>query len=397
MKKDIDVCIIGGCGHVGLPLGIAFADKGKRVALYDINTKAIDIVNSGTMPLKEDGAKAVLKRVLQKKKLHATNDPEVIRRSAAIVVVLGTPVDEHFSPEIKVILRGIKEIESYLSGEQLLILRSTLYPGVTERVASYLKKNNKKTLVACCPERITEGNALMELYELPQIVSGCTERAEKQAAALFKVIARRVVFLSPTEAELAKLFANTWRYINFAVSNQFYEIAASTGSNFYRIHKAVTDEYPRLKSFAKAGLAAGPCLFKDTMQLSALNSNNFTLGYSAMLINEGFPDFIVGSMKKKYDLSKMTVGLLGMAFKAESDDPRESLSYKLKKKLMLEAKEVLCHDPYVKDPNLVSLDQIRKDADVIVIAAPHKIYGKEKWAGKKLVDVWDFYNRGGTI
>jgi UDP-N-acetyl-D-mannosaminuronic acid dehydrogenase len=397
MKKEIDICIIGGCGHVGLPLGLAFADKGKKVVLCDINTKAIEAVNAGRMPFKEDGADAILKRVLQNKKLYATDDPEVTRKSSAIVVVLGTPVDEHLNPEINVILKGIREIEPYLSGEQLLILRSTLYPGVTEKVAKYLKHKNKKTLVACCPERIAQGHALVELYELHQIVSGYTERAAKQAAALFKIIARKIIFLSPIEAELAKLFTNTWRYINFAISNQFYEIANNNGSDFYKIHRAMVDEYPRLKSFAKAGLAAGPCLFKDTMQLSAFNNHSFILGHSAMLANEGFPDFIVETMKKKYDLSKMVIGLLGMAFKADSDDPRESLSYKLKKKLALEAKEVLCHDPHVKDPNLVSLGRIRKEADIIVIAAPHTVYKKENWSGKKLIDIWNFYNKGGAI
>ncbi len=397
MKRDIDVCIVGGCGHVGLPLGLAFASKGKRVALYDINTKSVEKVNSGRMPFKEDGAQALLKTVLQKRKLYATNDPEAITKSVAVVVVLGTPVDEHLNPEISVILNGIKEIEPYLSGEQLLVLRSTLFPGVTEMVAAYLTRKKKRTLVANCPERIAEGKALVELYELPQIVSGHTEKAARQAATLFKTIARKIVFLSPIEAELAKLFTNTWRYINFAISNQFYEIANSNGSDFYKIRSAMIDEYPRLKSFAKAGLAAGPCLFKDTMQLSAFNNNSFILGHSAMLINEGLPDYIVEAMKNRYDLSKMTVGLLGMAFKAESDDPRESLSYKLKKKLSLEAKDVLCHDPYVKDASLVSLERIRKDADIIVVAAPHRAYKIEKWPGKRLVDVWNFYNKGGVI
>jgi UDP-N-acetyl-D-mannosaminuronic acid dehydrogenase len=174
-------------------------------------------------------------------------------------------------------------------------------------------------------------------------------------------------------------------------------MASKHDLDFYEIYNAMTEDYPRLKAFAKAGLAAGPCLFKDTMQLSAFDSNNFFLGHSAMLVNEGLPSFIVDEMKKKYDLSHMTVGVLGMAFKGNNDDPRESLSYKVKKRLEIEAKEVLCHDPYIKDPRFVEIEEIRKNADIIVLATPHSEYAKESWEGKHVVDMWNYYGNGGLI
>jgi UDP-N-acetyl-D-mannosaminuronic acid dehydrogenase len=190
---------------------------------------------------------------------------------------------------------------------------------------------------------------------------------------------------------------NTWRYINFAISNQFYMIANSNGYDFYNVYNAMTEDYPRLKSFAKAGLAAGPCLFKDTMQLSAYSGNNFFLGHSAMLVNEGLPGFIIDAMKKKYDLAHSIVGVLGMAFKGDSDDPRESLSYKLKKGLEVEADEVLCHDPYIKDPRFVSLEEIKRRADIVVVATPHSAYKAMDWKGKAVVDMWNFYGNGGLV
>lgn len=392
-----DICIVGGCGHVGLPLGMAFADRKQNVALYDINDVVIEKVNKAIVPFKENGGEEVLSRVIKSKKLIATHDVTVIGKSKIVVLVIGTPVDEHLNPRVSEIIRAVKEIEDQLSDDQLLVMRSTLYPGVTDKVAAYLRKIGKKTQVAFCPERIIEGHALTELYELPQIVAGCTPEATKRATELFNILTKKVMVVKPTEAELAKLFTNTWRYINFAISNQFYMIANSHGLDFYNIYDAMTEDYPRLKTFAKAGLAAGPCLFKDTMQLSAYSGNNFFLGHSAMLINEGLPGFVIDAMKSKYDLSKKTVAILGMAFKGDNDDPRESLSYKLKKQLEVEADVVLCHDPYIKDPRFVSLDEIKKKADIVVLATPHSVYAGEDWSGKEVVDMWNYYGKGGLV
>lgn len=395
--KKFDICIVGGCGHVGLPLGLAFADKGQKVALYDINEAAIRQVNSAKLPFKENNAEPVIKKVVKNGRLKASSKPDVIKQAKVVITVIGTPVDEYLNPRVHDIIEAIKQIEKFLDDEQLLVMRSTLYPGVTDKVHDYLKRQGKATMVAFCPERIAEGHALTELYELPQIVSGCTPEAEAEAKKVFKILAKKVVVTTPMEAELAKLMTNTWRYINFSISNQFYMIANNAGLDFYKIHNAMVEDYPRLKSFAKAGLAAGPCLFKDTMQLSSFSNNNFFLGHSAMLVNEGLPDYIVAAMKRKYHLSRQKIAILGMAFKADNDDPRESLSYKLKKKLEIEAEEVLCHDPYVQDKSLVDMDKIRKQADIIVLAAPHTVYQTEDWSDRELVDIWNFYGKGGLI
>ncbi len=396
-NEKFDICIVGGCGHVGLPLGLAFAKSGKKVVLFDINKDSISKVNMGKMPFMEAGAEDILKTVTKNKKLIATSQAEVISQSKAIIMVTGTPVDEHLNPKLHDITEGIKQIEEYLKDDHLLVMRSTLYPGITNKVHQFLQKKGKKTLLAFCPERIAEGHALTELYEFPQIVAGCSYEATKQASELFESIAKKVIVTEPIEAELAKLFTNTWRYINFAISNQFYMIANSSGLDFYKIYDAMTEDYPRLKAFAKAGLAAGPCLFKDTMQLSSFSGNNFFLGHAAMLINEGLPDFIVEAVKRKYPLPTRTVAILGMAFKGNNDDPRESLSYKLQKKLEIEAGEVLCHDPYIEDPRFTTMDDIKKKADIVILAAPHSVYADEDWTGKELVDIWNYYGQGGLI
>src|SRR4029077_2414693 len=198
---------------------------------------------------------------------------------------------------------------------------------------------------AFCPERIAEGKAMTELFELPQIVDGRTPRATERAGRLFRLRTETLTEVTPEEREFAKLFTNVWRYIKFAAANQFYMMANDRGVDFERIRKGLSQDYPRAADMPGAGFAAGPCLFKDTMQLAAFNNNNFTLGHTAMTINEGLPLYLVDRLEQKFDLSALTVGILGMAFKGSSDDIRSSLSYKLKRVLEFKADTVLCADP----------------------------------------------------
>jgi len=200
-----------------------------------------------------------------------------------VITVIGTPLDEHLNPRFDVYRDLIDEDQSYLRKGQLLILRSTVYPGTTERFAKALEREGHEVDVAFCPERVAEGFALKEIASLPQIVSGVNERARQRAEKLFKLLTKEIIVLPPLAAELTKLYNNAWRYIQFAVSNQFYMIANDYGIDFYAIHEAMTREYPRAKGFPRAGFAAGPCLFKDTMQLSAFNNNALFLGHAAML------------------------------------------------------------------------------------------------------------------
>jgi UDP-N-acetyl-D-mannosaminuronic acid dehydrogenase len=279
----------------------------------------------------------------------------------------------------------------------LLILRSTIYPGVTEIINEHIKSLNRKIDVAFCPERIAEGKALEELVTLPQIISAFNQKTMQRASELFLAIAPKVIELHPTEAELAKLFTNSWRYINFAISNQFYMLAERYGFDFHRIYNAVTTDYPRMKSFAKAGFAAGPCLLKDTLQLSAFASNNFFLGHAAMLVNEGLPNFICEQLQNQ-DLPNKTVAILGMAFKGDSDDIRDSLSYKLKNVVELRAKKVLCTDPFITDPAFVPLEYALSKADILILGAPHSQYKQIQFNPEQLViDIWGFWSSNNKL
>lgn len=394
---DYDICIIGGCGHVGLPLGMCFAKEGRTVVALDINQDQVNQVNRCEMPFKEEGGAELLQEVLATKKFRAESAPGCISRSNHVIFVLGTPVTSHLYPAYPAFFKSIQDYLPYLRDGQLIILRSTVYPGVSEKVAQILKDHGLQVDVAFCPERISQGIALRELYELPQIISSFTEHGLTRARELFSAFNTDFVELSPTEAEFAKLFTNTWRYIRFAVANQFYMIANSKGLDFYKIYHGITHNYPRIKDMPKAGLAAGPCLFKDTLQLAALTGNTFFLGHSALLVNEGMPDYIVERLKMRLPLQGMVVGILGMAFKKDSDDPRESLAYRLKNILSKDCKEVLCTDPFVRDDSLLPLDEVLNRSDLLILGAPHSEYCGLDLAGKEVVDIWDYYEKGGVI
>ncbi len=390
------ITVVGGCGHVGLPLGVALAESAGTVKLLDIAAPVVARVNAGEVPFLEPGLAAALKAVRAAGTLEATMDPACVTSADVVVIVIGTPVDEHLNPDPNAVVAAIDAITQYMRDGQLVVLRSTVYPGVTALVERHLAAKGLVLDVAFCPERIAEGKAMEELRSLPQIIGANSESARVRARALFGTLTDTLIDTSLEEAELAKLFTNTWRYIKFATANQFLMIANDHGLDFDTIRDAITLDYPRAADMPRAGFAAGPCLFKDTMQLAAFNDNSFHIGHAAMLVNEGLPLYVVSQIERDFDLSTMTVGILGMAFKAESDDIRSSLSYKLKRILRFKAKAVLCTDPYVTaatDASLVSLEEVLTQADILVIGAPHPEY-RNLQTTLPIKDVWGITGRG---
>lgn len=385
------IAIIGGCGHVGLPLGLALSSQGFNVKLIDINEKVIDMVNNGDIPFKEEGAKEILSEVLQKGLLAATQDMAVVQAVDIVVFVTGTPVDEHMNPKVNDVLKVIKMYLPYLNKEQLIVLRSTVFPGVFDVVEEILNQAfGSKCKLAFCPERIVQGKGIEEIFHLPQLVSANSKEAFKSASAVFEKVAPKLIPLTPGEAELAKLMTNSWRYLEFAIANQFYMMAEEKGFDFYKILAALSEDYPRAKHFAKAGFAAGPCLFKDTMQLSAFYNNKFFLGQTAMMVNEGLADFVVEKLEKQMGtLKNKKIALLGMTFKANNDDIRESLSFKVKKLLEFKMALPLIQDPYL---NTDTIESVLRQAEGVILGVPHDEYKNLKIV-QPHVDCWNFWKK----
>ncbi len=390
-----EIAVVGGAGHVGAPLAIVFASKGHRTLIHDVSHTAIASLARGAMPFIEEGAEPLLKRALEADMLGFSVDPAELAGARYIVVTIGTPIDEFHNPKTGAVTRCIDGLMPYLSDGQTLILRSTLAPGVTDLVDRHLRRSGKHLLVAFCPERVVQGKAVLELQTLPQIVSGTTPEAEDSAAAFFAGIAPSVIRMSPREAEFAKLISNAYRYVQFAAANQFYMMVESAGLDYQRVLAGLKQDYPRMRDLPGPGFAAGPCLMKDTMQLGAFDNSSFPLGNIAMLVNEGLPNFLVERLRASRDLATTRVGILGMAFKADIDDIRESLSYKLGKILRLHGTAVRYSDEFAKDATFVSAEELLRTSDVVIVGVPHSAYRSLRVpVGIEVVDLWNVLPTG---
>jgi UDP-N-acetyl-D-mannosaminuronic acid dehydrogenase len=396
--RAADLTIGGGGGHVGIPLVLAFAEAGFRVNVHDVNRDVLETLRSGRLPFIEYGGESLLARALERGRLVFTSSPADISVAGPVIITIGTPIDEFYNPVRKVVQDCIDALLPHLVDAQLLVLRSTVFPGTTEWLDGYLKSKGRDLKLAFCPERMVQGHGIKELKETPQIISGTSPAAEQEAGKLFAAISPELVVVTPKEAEFAKLFNNAYRYIEFATTNQFYLIAKAAGVDYQRVYDAMRCNYPRAEGIPGPGFAAGPCLMKDTMQLAAFAQNQFSLGNAAMLVNEGLVLNVCDDLARRFKLAGMTVGLLGMAFKADIDDTRASLSYKFKKALASHSATVLTTDPFVTtDPDLLPLGEVVARSDLLIHCTPHSAYRELDFAGKPVVDVWGMLKKANVI
>ena len=382
-----NICVIGGAGHVGTPLGLVLSSKGYNVTLIDKNKKNIQSINSGQMPFLEDGSSKLLKKMIYKKKIFATERLSEVKMSKYIIICIGTPINNQLNPQLKNFLNFFYNLKKFLNKNHIIIIRSSVYPGICDKVFDIIK--SKCVNLSYCPERIVQGKAIVELPKISQIILGKNNKAKIESGKIFKKITKKVIYTEIIEAELIKLFSNAYRYINFSISNQFYMICKNQNLDFFKIRNIMRDDYKRNAHIPMAGFTAGPCLLKDTMQLSSFYNHKFSLGHTAMSINEGLPKFLIKQLEQKYNLRKKTVGVLGLTFKGDTDDIRDSLAIKLIRQLKLKKIKTLQSDEYYIDKDNVHKDTLIKKSDIIIISTPHKSYKNLKISKKKeLVDIW---------
>jgi UDP-N-acetyl-D-mannosaminuronic acid dehydrogenase len=368
------------------------ARAGARVVLVDVLADIVAAVNAGESPYGDVGLARGLRRAAITGALTATVDPAATSRADAVVVCTGTPEGPDGVPEVDTVPRVVREYARHLRGDQLLAIRSTLPPGGTRRCEAALDALGVRVSLVYCPDRSLEGDALQELPRLPQLVGARSAEASRRAAALFAPVSSTTIPLSPEQAELAKLYANAWRFVTFAVANEFYRIAADLGVDYAEVYESMVFDYPRSAGIPRPGLAAGPCLPKDTKLLSANVPDGFALGTAAGVVNEGLPDRLVRRLADDYDLTSMTVGLLGMTFKGGSDDLRNSLAFRVDELLRKAGAHTLWSDPRVHGDDYVLVDELLKRSDLALITSPHPEYASIE-STIPVIDIWGVAGR----
>ena len=400
-----DVAIIG-CGRVGLPLALAFADHGLHTLGIDNDAARLGAVREGRMPFDEPGAPEVLVRVRAAGTVDWSDRVADAAQARNIVITLGTPSHSHIEIDLSHIRAVLDDLMPVLSEGQTLVLRSTIAPGTTDFVAGYIEKHRglvagSDVFVAHVPERIAAGKFFAEIGTLPCIVGGVGEASGEHAEGLFEILGAPIVHTTPIEAELAKIWTNILRYATFALPNRLMVECEQYGANVFEVIELINRDYPR-GGIALPGMTAGTCLRKDfTFSEERSNAPGMLLAVSR--VNESVPLFLVEGLKRRLgSLRDRKVAVLGLAFKADTDDERDSLSHKLIRLLERELADVAVHDPLVDTPTQ-SFEQAILDADAIVVATNHSCFrgpgtlraiADSAKAGAVIADPWNTFEQG---
>jgi UDP-N-acetyl-D-mannosaminuronic acid dehydrogenase len=402
---DTDVSVIG-LGRVGLPLALSFADRGLRVVGVDNDPARLAALADGRMPFKETGAQELLERVMAAGTFTTSEVATDAARARDIVLTLGTPSFSHIEIDMRDIRSVLDDLLPVLEPGHGIVLRSTIAPGTTDFVAGYLAKHRdlvvgEDVFVTHAPERIAAGRFLQEIETLPCIIGGVSERSAERTAELFSVFPAPIVQTSPVQAELAKIWTNILRYTQFALPNLLMMDCEQYGANVFEVIDLINRDYPR-GGMAAPGLTAGTCLRKD-FAFSEEKSNAPGMLLAVSRVNESVPLFLVQGMARRLgSLNGRKIAVLGLAFKRDTDDERDSLAHKLVRLLERELADVVVHDPHVASPT-TGFDETVAGADAVVVATNHSDFSRpdvlravtDRAAGDCLiVDPWNAFGVG---
>jgi len=373
VSTNRSVSVIG-LGRVGLPLALSFADRGIRVLGIDTNVAQLDSIRAGRMPFNETGTEELLDRVLPTGLLELSERAVDAARTDDIVITIGTPSFSHLESDLRQVRAAVDDLLPLLRQDHALILRSTVAPGTTDFVAGYLEKRRglrvgEDVFVAHAPERIAAGKFLEEISTLPCIIGGVGEASTERAAETFAVFGAPIVRTTPVQAELAKIWTNILRYTHFALPNLLMMDCERHDANVFEVIELINHDYPR-GGIAMPGLTAGSCLRKDFV-FSEERSNAPGMLLAVSRVNESVPLFLVEGIKRRMgELDSRKVAVLGLTFKRDTDDERDSLSPKLIRLLERELADVAVCDPHASTPTQPFADAVR-GAEVVIVATNH--------------------------
>ncbi len=377
MSVERSISVLG-LGRVGLPLALSFADRGVQVLGVDHDPAVLECLRAGRMPFTEAGTQELLDRVRGTGRLELAERAADAAQSDDIVITLGTPSFSHLESDLSQVRAAVDDLLPLLRPGHAVILRSTIAPGTTEFVAGYIEKqrglrSGEDVFVAHAPERIAAGRFLEEISSLPCIVGGVGEASTERAASTFSVFGAPIVKTTPVQAELAKIWTNILRYTTFALPNLLMMDCERYDANVFEVIDLINHDYPR-GGIALPGLTAGSCLRKDFV-FSEERSNAPGMLLAVSRVNEAVPLFLVEGIKRRVgELASRKVAVLGLTFKRDTDDERDSLSPKLIRLLERELADVAVSDPHARTPTQPFADAVR-GAEVVVVATNHSAFG----------------------
>jgi UDP-N-acetyl-D-mannosaminuronic acid dehydrogenase len=388
-NKEFNLCVVG-MGRIGLPLAVSFAVKGVRVWGVEKREEILQALKNGKLPFFETGMQEALDKSLKSGKISFVSDNGfAVEDCHIIIVAVGTPLKDNLLPDMSLIGDVVSKISKKAADDSIIILRSTLVPGITEsRIIPYVKRINNSLHVAVCPERIVEGNAIREIAELPEIIGIDDEKVGNIVRELFLILGPKEVAITNTKtAEAAKIFTNVYRYVTFALANEFALVSEDLNIDATEAIRLANNGYQRSK-IPVPGPSAGPCLRKDGLFLS--NTSVINLTKVAWLLNESIPSHIIETIEHAYgNLFGVKIGILGKTYKAEVDDIRDSPAIRLMQELDVKGAKILSYDPYTS--NSETLEEVL-GSEIVVLAVNHKFFDNitvEMLKRSKLVyDIW---------
>jgi len=395
-----------GLGRVGLPLALYLAHKKHRVTGYDIDRERLIDINTGKFPFKEAGAQQVLDETLGKTFFAVDSPATALQDAQVVIITVGTPVNAYMNPSFKQVEQAILDICQTIKPKTLIILRSTLAPGTTERIKRLIERTTnfqvgRDLYLAFCPERTAEGKTIEEMPKIPQLIGTLDAQSAAKTQAFFATLSPSTLLSDSRSVEIAKLICNMYRYVNFALANELMMIADHHHRDIYEVLRLANTDYIR-GGITAPGFSAGPCLFKDGFFLIQ------DLPYSELIstswsINERVPNYLINRLAASGSLENKKIAVLGLAFKKNGDDPRDSLAYKVIKILGNKGAKVKAHDPYIDS---LPLDEVLDQAQIIIIATNHdrfKNLGLDKLKAKtghksvQICDIWNLFGTGRII
>ncbi|EKQ50434.1 MULTISPECIES: nucleotide sugar dehydrogenase [unclassified Clostridium] len=410
-NKTAKVGVVG-LGYVGLPLAVEKANAGYQTTGFDVQEQKVKMVNEGKNYI-GDVVDENLKKIVEGKMLRATTDFSFVKDVDTICICVPTPLDLYKQPDLSYVVDSTKSVAQYLHKGMLIILESTTYPGTTEEVLKpILEESGLKCgedfFLAFSPERVDPGNKEFNTKNTPKVVGGCTEECTEVAAALYRNILEGDIHTvsSPAVAEMEKILENTFRNINIGLANEMAILCNRMGIDVWEvIDAAKTKPYGFMPFYPGPGLG-GHCIPLDPFYLEwkAKEYDYHTrLIETSGEINDSMPEFVLDNVmkilnKNKKALNGAKVLLLGVAYKNDIDDYRESPAFKVIELLEKNGADLIVNDPYCpiskykgKVYNSVDWTEVIDDADIVIITTNHSCYDYESIVARAKV-VYDTRN-----